>query len=342
MSSIRGMVGIDVSKKELTYALGDARTHQIRWERAVPRTVAGVKKLLSQTPPEVPWVIEPTGRYSLMVAKLALEAGQEVLMAPPRKAKAFLASLPQRAKNDRLDGRGLALFGLTRAVSRPLMPYPVKSEKVEQLDQLLSARKGISQALSRLKQQQRELPYAAGALGEAVADLEKRLVALDERIAEQTKAQDGFPVAKELDAVHGIGGITAAAVAARLDAKGFGHPDQFVAYIGLDLVVCDSGEKKGKHRLSKQGDAELRRLLYLCAAASLRAKGSPFAAQYERELAKGLPRTAALCIVARKMAKLCWSLHHHRSTYDPRRVYQQAPAKPRPDATPAAEAASAD
>ena len=79
--------------------------------------------------------------------------------------------------------------------------------------------------------------------------------------------------------------------------------------------------------MSKQGDAELRRLFYRCAQASLRAKESPFVAQYEREQKKGLSKTAALCAVARKMARLCWSLAHHETEYDPGRVYR-SPAEP--------------
>jgi transposase len=100
------------------------------------------------------------------------------------------------------------------------------------------------------------------------------------------------------------------------------HPDAFVAYIGLEVATHQSG----KRGLSRQGDAALRRLLYLCAQASLRAKDSPFKRQYDRERAKGVSRTAALCAVARKLAKLCWSLHAHDSVYDPNRVYQ-APSK---------------
>ena len=45
------------------------------------------------------------------------------------------------------------------------------------------------------------------------------------------------------------------------------------------------------------GDAELRRLLYLCAQASVRTTGSPFAQQHERERAKGLASTEVLDLV---------------------------------------------
>ena len=56
----------------------------------------------------------------------------------------------------------------------------------------------------------------------------------------------------------------------------------------------------------------------------MRTKDSPFRAQYDRERAKGLPKTAAYCAVARKMARLCWSLHKHGSAYDPQRVGRPA------------------
>lgn len=108
----------------------------------------------------------------------------------------------------------------------------------------------------------------------------------------------------------------------RLTIRAFSHSDQFVAYCGLDIRIRQSGKKSGQLGLSKQGEAELRRLLFLAAQSSLRAKGSPFKVQYERERAKGLSSTAALCAVARKIARLSWSLVTHGTTYDPERVYQ--------------------
>src|SRR5947208_16466137 len=136
------MLGIDTSKDTLAAALRHAQTRNLLWDQQVPNTPDGVSRLLARTPPETPWVIEPTGRYSLLAVRMAKEAGRTVLMAPPRKARSFLESQQSRAKTDLIDGRGLALFGL----SIQLMPYPLKSEPIDTLDQLLSARKGLVQA----------------------------------------------------------------------------------------------------------------------------------------------------------------------------------------------------
>lgn len=318
------MLGIDVSKATLVTTLLDGRRRR-RWELTVPNTAAGVRTLLDRTAADCPWVLEPTGIYSTPVAREAQAAGRTVLVAPPRRAKAFLASVQPRAKTDRLDSIGLARY----ALAVPLRPYPVKEPAMETLDQLLAARKGLSQSLARLRQQQAALPLAAAALGGAITALRAELATLDGRIA--TERHDTLPAAVRLQAVPGIGPVTATAVASRLQSKAFGHPDQFVAYVGLDIRVRDSGTRHGRRALSKQGDAELRRLLYLCAQANLRSRDpqNPFKLQYERERAKGMSTTAALNAVARKLARTCWSLHRYATPYDPSRVNRQRASLPK-------------
>lgn len=322
------MIGIDVSKDGLSTALVvSSLCPKAVWEKSFPNAPSGISALLALTPAGTPWVVEPTGRYSLRLAVLAREAGQPVLLAPSRKAKRYLESIQSRAKTDRLDGVGLARFGL----SQPLKPYPIKSERVEQLDQLLSARRAMSQALMSLRQQRDELSYAREALSGPIETLASEIAALDRKLSEQIKGSEEFAAAEALDGVPGIGPVTAAAVTSRLAAKRFEHPDSFVAYIGLDIGVVQSGKRKGERGLTKQGDAEIRRLLYVCAKANLRCKESPFKAQFEKELAKGLSKTAALNAVARKLAKVCWSLHRHGTQYDAGRVNTQPkPEKEQP------------
>src|SRR5688572_24447602 len=107
------MFSLEVSKGTLACALMDPATRQPRWQRTVKNTPEQVERLLARVPAEAPWVLEPTGRYSLTVAKQAVAAGRTVLMAPPRKAKKFLESVQSRAKTDRLDARGLGLYALS-------------------------------------------------------------------------------------------------------------------------------------------------------------------------------------------------------------------------------------
>lgn len=314
------MLGIDVSKVTLAYSLLDDQTHHLLQEGTVPNAPAGITALLRQIPSEHAWVAEPTGPYSQAVVLAGHQAGRSVLLAQPRLAKAFLRSLFPRAKTDRLDSWGLARYA--QAVS--LRPFPIKAEVVVQLEQLLAARKSLSHSLAQLKQQRQVLPYAAEALTAAIADLKRQQQALDAQIAPLVEHAD-LDLAQRLDAIPGVGPVTAAALAACFASHDFSHPDQFVAYIGLDVRVRDSGQRSGQRSLSKRGHAELRRLLYVGAQANRRIPTSPFNAQYDREVAKGLSSTAALNAVARKLARTAWSLAVHGTTYDPDRVHRQPP-----------------
>jgi transposase len=340
------MLGVDVGKAELHGTWRDPETRRIRWQGAVPNTEGGIRQLLRRVP-EVSVVVEPTGRYGERLIRAAQAAGREVLLAAPRKARAFLWSEQPRAKTDRVDSAGLALYGLTGR----LRPYLLPSPAVDQVKQLLAARRGLSQSLTSLRQQRAALPLAADVLTPAITALEQQIAALDRQMKRALAAtpepapQRALPAAAAADpavtpdaprghalaaaaaalmAVPGIGEVTAPALAACLVEKQFTHPDQFVAYVGLDLRVSQSGRRRGQFGLSKHGDAELRRLLYLAAmSAGNSIHDRTFAERYEREQAKGLPKTAALNAVARKLAKVAWSIVTHRTQYDPKRVDSQ-------------------
>lgn len=316
------MLGIDISKDKLACALRDKSTKNLLWEREVPNNSEGFALLLDKIAPETPWVLEPTGRYGQAVVCAAKQAGREVRLASPRKAKQFLQSLSSRAKTDLLDSKGLALFGL----ACDLPTYPIKEADVETIDQLLSTRKLLAKSITNFQLQQQALTQST-ILEQILTGLRQNLADLDTQIAAQVKQTPAFEAAARLDAVPGIGPVVAAAVTSRLVAKSFAHPDQFVAYCGLDIGVRQSGKRQGNLGLSKQGDAEMRRLLYLAAQANLRCKESPFQDQYKREREKGLSSSGALCAVARKLAKVCWSLHKHGTTYESSRVAAKAAPK---------------
>ena len=216
----------------------------------------------------------------------------------------------------------------------PLPEYPLKAAEEAHMDELLTLRKSVSTTISKFQQQQRELPSVADHLQALIDSLHEKLKSVDKEIADLIAESATFEAAQRFDAIPGFGPVTAAAMTSRLNRKSFSHPEEWVAYLGLDVRVHESGQRKGQLGLSKHGDAELRRLLFLAALANGRCKSSPFKDQYERELAKGLSKTAALCAVARKLAKVCWSLHKHGTTYDAARVSSPSHPAGSPPSTP--------
>jgi transposase len=351
------MLGVDVGKTELYGTWRDPETEAVRWHGAVPNTAVGIRQLLRRAP-ESPVVVEPTGRYGESLIRTAQAEGRTVYLAPTRQARAFLNAVQPRAKTDRVDSTGLALYGLRGR----LRPYTLPSDEVDELKQLLAARRGLSQSRSALKQQQEALPRAAATLAPAIAALTQQIDTIDRQLAKLSvppkpptvakktttttsaavaAAPAGTPAATEpvvpaapppspvlaaartLRTIPGFGPVTAAALAACLVEKQFTHPDQLVAYLGLDIRVHQSGRRIGQFGLSKHGDAELRRLLYIAALSATQSRDTTFATRYAREKAKGLANTAALNALARKLAKVAWSLIAHNTTYDPQRVDRQ-------------------
>jgi len=309
------MIGIDVSRATLAVACWDAFRQEVAWVCELPNSAEGLAQLVARTAPGECWALEPTGRYSELVVRTAWAYGRRPLLTPPKAARKFLSSLNLRAKNDRLDATGIARY----AAVVPLRSFVLKDEAREELSQLLVLRKSISGNLTTFRQQAQALPRVRDEFTPVIKALQERLGAVDRQLAARARQQ---PAVKQLQAVPGIGLVSASALALRLQTMHFVTYHAFVAYLGLDLRVSDSGQHRGRRRLSRHGDAELRRLLYCCAQASVRAKASPFRMQYERELAKGLPTTGALCAVARKMAKVAWALVKSGQQYDPERVYR--------------------
>ena len=76
-------------------------------------------------------------------------------------------------------------------------------------------------------------------------------------------------------AIPGVGPLTAVAMVATFHRGEFQSVDAFIAFMGLDVRVRDSGKFKGRRKLTKKGDSELRRLLYNMRRSQFRTLNGP-------------------------------------------------------------------
>ncbi|MGQ7374616.1 transposase, partial [Streptococcus suis] len=66
--------------------------------------------------------------------------------------------------------------------------------------------------------------------------------------------------------IPGIGPINALTILAEAgDLRRFNHHRQFLKFCGLDLATCQSGTFRGRTKLSKYGNARLRRTFWMAA-----------------------------------------------------------------------------
>ena len=107
----------------------------------------------------------------------------------------------------------------------------------------------------------------------------------------------------------GINAPLAATIHAESDPiSDFRGPDQYVAYVGIDPSVSESGDTiRGRSRISKRGSPVLRSALYK-AAFSIYHKHDYFHRYYQKHRRKGRSHTSALIVVSHKLARVVWRM----------------------------------
>lgn len=122
--------------------------------------------------------------------------------------------------------------------------------------------------------------------------------------------------------IPGIGPINAMTILAEAgDLRRFRHHRQFLKFCGLDLATHQSGQFRGQTKLSKFGNARLRRTFWVAAQVAIRQRDNSFRTKYERYIARDrdnadLKRKALTAITA-KMARTAHAVIKSGSDYRP-------------------------
>jgi len=263
--------------------------------------------------------VEPTSNYHLKMIDAAQRRGCTVYLVNPRQLAHYRQAVNARNKTDPADAWLLARY--LAHEGEQLRPFEPASGKARELWALLSRRAVVVQSRNQLTQSFRESGFSTQRLMSEIKHVVRRL---DERLLVLIKALGWEGDYRRALSIPGIGPLNAVALVATFHRGAFASADAFVAYLGLDVRIRESGSYKGKRKLTKRGPAELRRLLY-CAARPARTY-EPFADYHQNQLDKGLSKIAANCILARKLARIAFTLITRQQTFQKKEIaYSQAP-----------------
>jgi transposase len=283
------------------------------------------------------------GVHSPWISRLLEGLGWRVVVSNPRKVRAIYQ---HERKSDQRDALMLARIGRMD----PALLYPVRhsSEEAQRAllriklrDSLVRARVGL---INSVRFSLKSLGYtvrnpssayfhkvAMEALPEmlrqmiapsvqALAELSARIQMLDREIS--ALARTKYPQTLWLQQIPGVGPITALYFVLKIeDPSRFENVRDVGAYAGLCPRRNQSGESDPQLRISKRGDAYLRRLLVSAAqyilgpfgpASALREYGLMLAADGTRRAKK-----RAVVAVARKLSILLLSLWKNQRPYQP-------------------------
>lgn len=284
--------------------------------------------------------MEACGSAHYWARKLS-EFGHTVNLMAPQFVKPYVKT----NKNDMADAEAIC-----EAVSRPNMRFvPMKNVEQQAILSVHRARQGFVKARTAQANQIRGLlsefgiviPQGIGLIAKRMPDiledaenglpgtmrrllerLNDHLKELDRQVEElelQIKLwHKESEASRKLEAIPGIGPITASAVVATIgNAAEFKNSRQLAAWLGLVPKQHSSGGKQILLGISKRGDTYLRTLLIHGARAVIRvAESKAEPESWLRKLMARRNKNVAAVALANKNARIIWALLAKGKTYE--------------------------
>ena len=307
-------LGVDVSKDELVIC--DWQSEQIIH---LANEAAEISQYLNALYGPVRLAIEPTSSYHLALVEQAHALGHTVYLINPRQLVHYRKAVNVRNKTDPADAWLLARYLAHECVA--LRAFKPQCAKAQRLWALLKRRAVAVRARQTLKQSFREIRLPAKAL---FTEIQRVIARIDQHIRALVRELGWWADYQRCQSIPGIGEVNAAALLAVYHRGAFAGSDAYVAFIGLDVRVRESGKFKGQRKLTKCGEAEIRRLLF-CAAQGARSYPS-FDNYLQLQLDKGLSKIAAKVTLARKLARIAFTLISKQQSFKKQdTAYSQSP-----------------
>lgn len=326
---LKQSLGIDVSKLNLSLSLGFLNERLVKEFKSRPdvsNDIKGYKVLLkwlgASVDPEVELlvVLEATGVYHQGIAHYLHDKGYAVCVMQSGRVKRYAQSLDQRSKTDALDSRMLSMLGLERNIR----PWHPPSEKLQEL-------KGLSRERSSLLNDRTVEINRQGAIASSVHSnvraLKRHKIRLKllntqiEAVEEEMRSliADNEELKRKLEYLTSIPGVSfvsaATVIGETLGFESIVNAKQLASYAGYDVVLRESGNYKGKTRISKKGNSHIRAVLHMPSMTCVRC--NPTLKQFYNRLKPNKAKPlVALVAVQRKLLILMYTLWKNEENYD--------------------------
>ena len=301
-------IGVDVAKGWLDLYRSD-KGDVVRIDNAEDAIETWLNGLVGRA-----WVaVEATNIFHELFIERAYARGHLVFVIDAFKLSRYRDAVGHRAKTDQSDAKLLARY--LQQEHEHLQCWQPRDPRQTRLWRLLKRRATLVQTNVQLRQSLADI----GALDDDVKALIhqcKQLVRkVDRELLAQARRLGWQQDLLRSGSIPGLGDTTSLALVTAFHRHPFRNADAFVAFIGLDVRVRDSGKFRGRRKLTKKGDPEVRRLLY---NAAMKACQHPHWQPYYQSLRdRGLSGTAALMALARKLVRVCYALLVKQASFDP-------------------------
>lgn len=306
----KSIVGVDVAKVELVIYEPDQDLLT-----SITNDKPAIKRWLKTLPRPTAIAVEATNVYHIDLIELAYEAGLDVYIIDGYQLSNYRKSVGVRSKTDASDARLLARY--LKNEGEDLRPWTPPPAVYGELQSLLRRRASLVQAKTSLTQSWANDASLKAVFATFLKSVERLDLLVQKKLKDVLREAGLLEEVARCQAIEGIGFLTATALVMAYNRGDFNSGDSFIAFLGMDLRVSDSGQKNGRRSLTKRGCSEVRRLLHNAAMSACRSIA--WKAFYNKHLGSGKATTQVLVMLSRKLARIAFSLMKNQSDYQPKR-----------------------
>lgn len=329
MKLIKKVIGVDIAKDSFAVRFGTLDqdlnqfiskafrfSNNLKGFNQLLKTIGKVKYFDSEetSSKEIPvcFVMEATGVYYENLAYFLAKNNFSLSVILAKKVKNFSKTLDNKSKTDDIDAANQTQYGL----EKKLKPWIAPAENMKELKELTREYNSIKESLVRIKNRLHAKDHSYEANKETVKRINQHKKFLEKQlkqIIEQMKklVQSDKDLNDRLNNVltlKGVGLITIlTAVAETNNFALIENKNQLTSYAGFDIVHDQSGNHIGKTRISKKGNAIIRKAMYMPALSAVRFNNN-LKQFYIRLCKTKVNKKIALIAVARKLLILIYCL----------------------------------
>lgn len=337
MDKIVLVIGIDISKDDFHVCVKEnslGEKVRIKGSRKFENNHKGFVELLNWVAKRkkegifVKYIMEATGCYYEELAYFLHNNGEKVSVVLANKIKHYAKSLNIKTKTDKVDASLIAEIGIERNMAYWIPMAPEYKQLRDLCREMLSQKK----EKARAKCQLHAMMYSHNKTASVVQIKENQIKFYEESIEVikseiQAIVNSNNYLKQRIDKIAKVKGLKITTIITVLcETNGFqmfNSIRQVVSYSGLDVVMKESGQYKGKTKISKKGNARIRQALFMPAmSASLH--NEPIK-QLHLRIVERNPDIKKKGIVAgmRKLLILIYVLLKKNEEYDPNYVWQK-------------------
>ena len=317
-------LGIDVSKATLE-VVGIA-AYDV-WKRTIGNQLTDIERL-AQSLVKAGYlgkiVCESTGHYHLLLALVFARYGLDLRIINPLQSSKHQTARIRKTKTDPVDGYVLATMceterDLPKAAN--LQPNQVLARlRQGQLQSLDKQIQRLSRSLAAYEETYEKLGLEASQSIETIASALTQLRRAKKQL--EAELESAYLDLAEVDDVAqlqvlpGYSDLMASMVAGAFD-RDVKSDRSWIAFAGMDISVRESGTWKGRGKITKRGNAFIRKRCYNAAWGAMM-NYPEVRRHYDQLRVRGRHHVEALCIIARKLLRIAYAILVNGKSYDPK------------------------